>query len=568
MGQPVTTERTEARPSRSYWTAVLLAAFLLCAYLFVWSLGTEPMIGDEARHYRRAVDYFEAPLQHFRVTHDPAYPPSGPGSVSYYDTSLWHEGLALIWKAVGRVSTPLAQGYHLLFFFGLVVFTFLAGRELFGRRGGLWGAAVVATIPINLLLATVFYMEIPMLMFIAAAVYFLLRQRPILLGIALGGAYLVKAPTAMVLIVPLLVATLVKIGDTWRQRLLRMGLVVAAMIVVTLPDMSWHLKNFGTPIMLRNQSLHLYPAVIYEDIQQMPVPKQSAIPLSIYDPEVVAKMFGPTGLVAFLVGIVMMVCGLFECLKKGVAAWRREGAGAAGRVLASPDLAYVWALSLPLLFYLVAFAVLLPGAYDIRYLQPLTLFGSLALGGWVGRLGVLRQEGRRKWLVRGMGWLLIAAIVGQALAVPVMVHRRRQLGPEIETAFRWIRERTPKKARILYLEENLMAMTGRPIVWAAAMPRYLFSADEAQQMVMLKFVNTSYIAVHPTRRCDASSVTREPMAYPRDWLRTLPGRPYLERVYPPGDLTDTEGRFVLYRIDYAKVPPEWLKEVDRWPEYP
>jgi hypothetical protein len=545
-----------------------LAAFLLCAYLFVWSLGTEPTIGDEARHYRRAVDYFEAPLPHFRVTHDPAYSPSGPGSIVYYDTSLWHEGLALIWKAVGRVSTPLAQGYHLLFFFGLVVFTSLAGRELFGRRGGLWGAAVMATIPINLLLATVFYMEIPMLMFIAAAVYFLLRRKPVLLGIALGGAYLVKAPTAMVLIVPLLVATLVKIGDTWRQRLLRMGLVVAAMIVVTLPDMSWHLKNFGTPIMFRNYTSVYYPKVITDDLVKLPTLGTSAVPLSLYDPEVVAKMFGPTGLVALLVGIVMMVRGLFECLKEGVAAWWREGAGAAARALASPGLAYAWVLSLPLLFYLVAFAVLLPGAYDIRYLQPLTLFGSLALGGWVGRLGVLRYEGRRKWLVRGMGWLLIAAIVGQALAVPAVVHRRRQLDPEIETAFRWIRKHTPKDSRILYLEENLMAMTGRPIVWVAAVPRYLFSADEAHQVAVLKFVNASYIAVHPTRRCDTSPVTREPMAYPRDWLRTLPGRPYLERVYPPGDLPDTEGRFVLYRIDYSKVPPEWLKALDRWPEYP
>jgi hypothetical protein len=102
----------------------------------------------------------------------------------------------------------------------------------------------------------------------------------------------------------------------------------------------------------------------------------------------------------------------------------------------------------------------------------------------------------------------------------------------------------------------------RPIVWAATAPHLFFEADEPQQVQILKCVGVSYIAVHPTRRCDAVVPGTTPTAYPRTWLRTLPGRPYLERVYPMGDVGDTEGRFLLYRIDYAKVPPDWLTSPD------
>jgi len=161
--------------------------------------------------------------------------------------------------------------------------------------------------------------------------------------------------------------------------------------------------------------------------------------------------------------------------------------------------------------------------------------------------------------------MLVAGLAFQAIAVPPVIHSQRDLGPEIEEAFQWIRHHTPPEARIQYLEENLTAATGRPIVWAALGPYVIFRIDEAEQMRILKYLDISYIAIHPTRRCDTCDPLRVPIAYPRPWIRTLEGRPYLERVYPKGDLPDTEGRFLLYRIDYDKVPREWLRPLEESP---
>jgi hypothetical protein len=77
-------------------------------------------------------------------------------------------------------------------------------------------------------------------------------------------------------------------------------------------------------------------------------------------------------------------------------------------------------------------------------------------------------------------------------------------------------------------------------------------------MQMLYFLHTEYIAIHPTRQCQSSSPSEVPTAYPRPWVRSLATRPYLTLVYPPGGGPAREGEFLLYRIDYDKVPEEWL----------
>lgn len=541
---------------------VLAAAMAFCAYLFVWTLGTQPTIGDEARHFRRAVNYFEAPLPYYRVAYDPDYPAGQPGAIPYYDTSLWHEILALGWKAFGHVSFTLAQVYHLVFFFGLIVFTYLVGRELFGERGGLWSAGLVATCPINLFLGMAFYREIPMLALLAAALYFLICRRPVLVGMALGGAYLMKGATAAAMMPPLFLIVFLQIGSTWRQRVLRTLLMAAVALAAILPDTYWRVRHFQAPIMFRYYAPTPYPPVLAHLYAQHPSPPVSAIPWSIFDPWLVAQLLGPTGLLVLGFGSVLGVYLLLKRVMAGASGWRAGGWAAAAAALTAKEAAPVWLLAPPIVAYTAIFATLLPGAYDVRYLQPITLFAGLLAGGLLGSRKILAYEGRRKALVRGAGWLLVAAMVGQALAVPWVVHDRRRLSPEVEAAMQWIQANVPQHARILYLEENLTAITARPIVWAATAPHLFFEADERQQVQILKCLGVSYIAVHPTRRCDAVVPGTVPTAYPRTWLRTLPGRPYLERVYPMGDVGDTEGRFLLYRIDYAKVPPDWLTSPD------
>jgi len=542
---------------------VALASLAACAYMFMWSLGTAPVAGDEARHYRRAVNYFEAPLPNFRVAHDPAYPAEGPGAVPYYDNCLWHMGLAMLWKLLGRESMLAAQAYHTVFAFLLALFTYRVGRELYGHRGGLWAWALVLSIPMNVLFSMAFYMEIPVLALAAMAMYFLLRRHAVGMGLAMGLMFLVKSPTSAVLIPPLLLAALLRIGPTWPRRLLRTALAAAVFVLVLVPDALWRMKHFGHLIMIRYTATPLcFPNL------KVPPPKVSAVPFRIISPRAVLTMLGVSGPVAAVMAAASAVWGIARSV------------GAMGKDLAQRGLRAVrtltdaipsWVLlgAVPLAAYILAYVVMLQRAYDVRYLEPITLMLALLAAGPLARLPLRRTAETAslsaRWLPCAAAWVMILAMAGQFLAVPPVIRMYRRLPPEVKAGYEWIQKKTEPHSHVLYLEESLLAVTDRPIIWAAAIPRYLFSTSERNQARMLRYFDIRYIAIHPTRRIADWSPEIEPTGYPISWLRTLPEREYLVRVRPslseapPEEVP--ENTFVIYRVDYDKMPKEWIEDV-------
>ncbi len=537
---------------------VAVGAAALGIWLFAWTAGTLPTLGDEARHYRRAINYYEAPLAAFRVTHDPAYPSEGPGRIVYPDPALWHQGLALAWKAVGRPSLVLAQLYHVVFFVALVVLAFLVGRELSGARAGAWTAALVATVPLNILLAMTFYAEVPMLAWMAGGVYAVLKRRPAWAGAAFAGALLTKQITAVVLIGPLALAAFLLLGTTWRQRAARGAVAGAVFALLILPDLLWRYEHFGQPFILRITSRPPYSPVLERAFEVLPSVERTAVPLGIHDPLLTALVLGATGLVAFG-GVVFGGLGaIVRAIGLGAVAWRTAGPGAAARTLADDRSRIVWVAAVPALLYALVFFLMMPHAYDLRYLQPLALFGA-----WLAApvLAGVAWPGPSPW-PRRLPQFAVAALavlaVAQAALVPAAVRARRTLDPKVADAYAWIRTHTEPDARIMYLEESLTALTGRPIFWTACVPRFIFGAAEVNQVRLWAFLELDYLAIHPTRRIDIHDPAVEPMGFPRPWIASLGQRPYIERVYPEGELRSTAGHFLLYRIDYGKVPAEWL----------
>ncbi|HUX02412.1 MAG TPA: hypothetical protein VMY35_15720 [Phycisphaerae bacterium] len=553
---------------------VALATAGVCAYLAAWTIGSRPILGDEARHFRRAANYWTAldqthSLRDFlamtwRVDHDPAFPKEGPGAVPYYDASLWHMGLALFWRVVGYTSLVGAQLYHASFVFLLGVATYLAGRALGGHRAGLWAWALVLTIPMNVLFGMAFYQEMPFLAFTAAAVACVLAGRGLrsaaglgaALGLALAAMFLTKSPVASVLIPPILAATILRPGDTWAARLLRTAVALAVGLALLVPDMLWHMEHFGQPLMIRYYATPLsFPGL------DLPSPKMSAVPLSIGNPVAVLEMFGASGLVAAVLGSAIAVYAVWRSAGDFVRDLLRRRLRALARL---PDSLGAWTLlaALPLGAYLAAYVVMLRRAYDVRYLHPATLMLCLLAARPLSRLPLRRAEGGR-WIGRAAAIVLLLAMAGQLLSVPPTVWwKLRRLPPETEAAYTWIRLHTPEDARILYNEESLMAMTGRPLIWAAAVPRYLFSTTERNQARVLRYFEVQYLAIHPTRRIADWSPDIEPTGYPESWLKTLPDRPYLERVYPPPGQDSRENDFLLYRVDYDRIPAEWIADVE------
>ncbi len=574
------------RDNRRQVLIMFLVTLVIAGYMVAWAIGTQPIIGDEARHFRRAMNCYDMPLTQMRVTHDPAYPFEEQGAVLYWDACLWHLGLAMLWKILGNPSMLAAQLYHSLYFVAMALAVYLAGRELYGHRGGLWAWALVVTTPMNLLFGMAFYMEIPVMAFTALAVFLLIHGRPILFGGALAGMFLTKSTSGFVLIPPLLCVALLTMDTTWheriaratgtgftalrnlvsltmsgnwKRRILRTAAAAAVAGVIVLPDLIWRKIHFEHPVMFRQTSVPAteIPAAVHSDLARMPEPQQSAVPLSIFNPLTVLRMFGVSGVVAVVLAVIMALDGAARAAWDSLRNLRSGGLLAA--VLRVPDTYPIHALifGLPLLVYLVAYAVMMRKAYDVRYLQPITLFASLMAAGWLIREPLVVVYRLHRWLGRLVVIGLAAAMIAQLIAVPPMIRRHRMLPEEIRTAYEWIRTDTAPESRFFYLEENLTTLTGRPIYWAAALPRYLFNSKEQRQMDVLSALKIDYIAIHPTRRDAGVGKLIEPSNYPIPWIESLADRPYLSLVYPENFDGNIKGKFLIYHIERDKIPREW-----------
>jgi hypothetical protein len=552
-GQP----STAARPplTARQLVAVLAATLAVCALLLGWTIGQQPILGDESHHFHKAVSFFEAPWSEMRLDHDPAYPASGECAIRYWDASLWHLGLATIWKVLGQPWPFAAQLYQVAFLLMLGLLTFLAGRELYGTAGGWWAWALVMSLPMNLLLGMVFYLELPAAAMTALAVYAILRRRPLLLAFGLAGMFYMKIPSAAVLVGPLALAAAFYLGDTWRRRVGRTALAFSAAFLLLLPDLVWRMAHFNGQ-----------PLIFYEDLAplpqwicaQLPPSQEGAIPMNILDPVMAVGTLGLPGLVALVAAAAWGGWLLGRALLGMARRVRSAGLRAMPAAMLEGLHAEVLVAAIPLLAFIVAYAVLLRINHDVRYFYPAMFFACLLGGGLLARANPLGYLGPCRRLAQVAAGLLLLAMIGQTLTTPFIIHQRRTLPPGVAAGFGWIRQHTPPGARIIYPEFNLVTLTGRPIIWAVLVPRYFFSVSEPQQMRLLIYLDVQYIALPPNRFVAKAMPTTESMGYPIDWARSLSQRPYLTRVYPDHAVEPESGEFVLYRIDRDRIPPEWL----------
>jgi hypothetical protein len=278
----------------------------------------------------------------------------------------------------------------------------------------------------------------------------------------------------------------------------------------------------------------------------VPTPAPASETHGILEPLAAGQLLGATGLV-----LLPWALGL-ALVRLPAALW-----GAGRRLIGrGPDLAvrYRAALlfGLPILGFLAVFLIFLRHAYNVRYLYPMVLPAALLVSGPLASVRLDWQRPRGfSWKRVGAAGLALAA-AGQFLVVPWGVRQKRSLEPAIAEAFDWIARNTPPHARIFYIEENLYAVTGRPIIWGALSPRTLFNTDAETQALLWLSADVRYVAVHPTRRMPTSSPLEIPAAYPEDWIATLDGRFYLEKVYD-------RGGFLIYQIEYDRIPDEWKR---------
>jgi len=267
---PLATEVPSHRPLRQRidWRALMVPA-LICLFalglrlLYLVFTGHDPLTSDASQYDVIARNLatghgFSAVYPQLKV-HETAFRPP-----------LYPMLLGAVYWIFG-ISIGLARGLNVVLGVTVVGLTFYVVQRHISRTAAIWAALAVAVMP-NLIANDTFTLDEPLaLVLILLMVHFLLRQRWIWAGVAVGLLTLTR-PSAQFLILVLAIWLIFRVG--WKKMLI---FAVTAGLVVT----PWVIRNWvqiGTPTIATSNGYNW--AAIYS-----PPAQQAGVFIDpIYDP--------------------------------------------------------------------------------------------------------------------------------------------------------------------------------------------------------------------------------------------------------------------------------------------
>jgi len=481
-----------------------LFLLILCSSLLVLIAGltSVPSLGDEVYHYRFAKDIFNAGR---RVAFDPLYDSGSPPGYFYNSEPLWHILLAPLWGLFGKISFPIAQLYHTIYYALLILFTYLLGKELYGQRQGLYSALIIATIPAVAAFSVLFYLDIPATTLSILCLLLIVKRKFLWSGIILGLMYLTKRNTCF--FIPAFFFLLLYQTETkFRQKIKNLFYLFVPAFLFVLPDFLWREKSLKT-IMSVNGRVVLQSSGNFEGVINRLKLKDWNLRISEY---LNSHLSNPVDIVQYL-GIVLLITLAIYVLF---------------RIYEKKDL-ILW---LPVICYFLFFCyIFFPGS-DIRYLLPilplLAILSSKAIAKYVNK----------KWL----NISLIILCLLQFSSTVLYVRAKRQIPKGIKEGFAYLRDDTSPDALIIYPEYVILEATRRRFAWAGNLGEVLqnlfWNKDEDKVRDLLKSNDVGYIAVKKSRVYDDSKVHHFG-GYPKSFVERLPKLCFVKLVFDNKDMS-------------------------------
>jgi hypothetical protein len=460
-----------------FWAVLLLMACIIA----VNGIITEVSLGDESHHYGFAQNIYWAGK---RVAFDPIYESGNTPGFFYNDPALWHLILAFLWKILGGISQTVAQVYHVFFFILLVWLTFILAKETMGKEERWVPAFIVATVPMVVSFGTLFYMDVPMTVFITLSFYFILRKRYIEAGFASGLAYFTKFNS--VFFFPGFLFLII-----WNDRKRFWNLVgniaffILPIVIVYLPDLYWRKTNITSQmntIAWSNVSRRLSIVMAGKKWGEY-------LNSHLTNPVDLAKYFGLA--LPFLIFFYLLRFRRWD--KKAAVLW------------------------VPVVSYLICFIIIFGIEADIRYLLPILPFLAVFFALSFSSLG------------NRLRFIIIAVCIIQFASTTYYVHQKRLILPEVKEGFEYVKKNVPEKTLILYPEENLLLYGHRRIIWIAVkgyrpndvgLNLLFWGADDKRMNGLLKANHIDYILIKKSRIYDDSK-EQHLGGYPQSFVEKL-----------------------------------------------
>lgn len=473
--------------------------------MLIAGLTSELSLGDEVSHYRfaKCISYSGR-----RIVCDPLYASGKPAGMFFIIEPLWHTLLAIFAKLFGGISSRIAQFYHTIYYALLVLFTYMLGKELYGRRQGLYSALMVASIPAVVVFGILLYLDVPATALSILCFLLIIKRDYFWAGVVLGLMYLTKRNTCF--FVPAFIWVVIDQNKEGLKASIKKAIYfILPSLLFIVPDFLWREHNLDFKIMLNEggKQKFISSAGNISGIMDRLLRRDSNVRFNEYtnssfaNPLDIIRYFG----IALLVGLSIYVISKRYC-KKDLILW------------------------VPVLCYFVFFCYMFSPISDIRYLLPvmplLAVISSNAIS------GILNKR-----LFKG---ILISLCCLQLISTSLFVRTKRLIAPGIKEGFSYLKENTPADAVIIYPEYLILELANRRFVWAGYLPTAIrdifYSTDYDTIERLLRSHNISYIAIKKSRVFDDTKL-KHLGGYPKSFVEKLPKLPFLKLVFDNNEMS-------------------------------
>jgi 4-amino-4-deoxy-L-arabinose transferase-like glycosyltransferase len=463
---------------------VLLLISCCSLSILIAGLTSVPSLGDEISHYRFAKAIYNSGS---RTSFDPLYGHKSPLGYFYNSPPFWHTILALFWGLIGRVSSPVAQFYHTIYYALLILFTYLLGRELYGEKEGLYTALIVATIPAIASFSLLFYIDIPGTCLILLCILLIIKKQYFWSGIILGLTFLTKR-NACFFAPALLFLVICQAEMGFKTRIKNLFCFTIPISLFVSYDFLWRHNSSTRGGYYNTVKRRLF-------FHDWNLRTSEYLNSSLFNPIDIIKYFG---LVLLILLAIYVLFRKYE--KKDVSIWL-----------------------LVVSYYLAFCYIFYPGS-DVRHILPVMPLLAVLASKPVASLV------NKRWLKI----LLVSLCFLQFASTILYVRGQRQIPKGIMEGFTYLRENTDPDALIMYPEYIILEQANRKFVWAGNLPfvlRNLFwNKDEDEVRELLKSSDVDYVAVKKSRIYDDSHA-KHFGGYPKSFVKRLPKFSFIELVF-------------------------------------
>ena len=487
---------------KKVWGIILLFSL----GVMVVGLGSKLYLGDEIAHYRFAKGIF---TQGERITFDPLFGKNYSIQVNYLIPPLWHILLAFLWKIAGRISFPLAQAYHTIYYALLLFSTYLLGKEIYGEEEGKYSMILVGTVPMIISFGILFYVDIPLAALTTITFFLILRRKHLFAGLGFGLMYFTKWSGVVFGIPFLLIILFLNHKDKYLMKVLTFTL---ASLLIILPDIYWREKHASKDdhwMGNTETTLKSFTSRVSRNINNWVTPQR-------HSPKELVEKISYAHNSTFLsvkdqlkyFGLPLVLLLIIYPFKKRFL--RRDG--------------LLW---MPIFFYFLFFLFFFNTNADIRYLMPISPF-----------LCVIASRGIVFWDKKRLRILFLVICLVQFLSVLGYVYSHRRITPAIQEGINYIKEDTPEDAIIIYSEYNLTEYTNRRIVWGSnfwRLDNVFWGNSELTKSLLLKN-RVHYILIKKATIYDDTE-RRHLRGYPISFVQKLYASQYFELIFDNKELS-------------------------------